>query len=91
MKDKLIVCLNASKMLESSRGKKRFDIGQMVRSVPSLTILSGDPNLALSVEIDHQYAADLRQSVQGVCTVGPDTEFDLLDSAGPKAWSRLAR
>ncbi|WP_439366199.1 hypothetical protein ACNJYD_10075 [Bradyrhizobium sp. DASA03005] len=78
MKDKLIVCLNASKMLDSARGQQ-VDIRELVSKVPSLNILAGDPNTALSVEVEHRYAGALRRSVEGVCTVGEDTDFDLLD------------
>jgi formate-dependent phosphoribosylglycinamide formyltransferase (GAR transformylase) len=90
MKDKLVVCLNAARMIESAQGSAQYDIRAMVKSVPSLTILSGDPSLAVRVEVDQQYTNYLRSAVQDFCTVGPTVEFKLFGKPQAASLRRLA-
>ncbi|MET4312775.1 MULTISPECIES: hypothetical protein [Bradyrhizobium] len=85
MKEKLVVCLSSDLMVANARGA-HHDIGEMVKSIPSLTIVSGDPSIAVSVEIDDRYTERLRTAVNGLCTVGPDQAFRTLGNRRLPSW-----
>jgi hypothetical protein len=74
----LLVSLNKVRMLEAARTGAQYDIGAMIVSVPSATIISGDPTVAVQVEVDPRHADALRRSVQEFCLVSPYQEFSLL-------------
>jgi hypothetical protein len=76
----LVLTLNKAKMLEAARGDASYNIGTMIESIPSVTIVSGDPTVAVRVEVDTRYAEILRQAVRDHCTVGAYREFALLDA-----------
>ena len=76
MKDRLIVCLDVLRILREAPDRGLYDIGKMIRDVPGLTVLSGDPNLSLRIEIDPRHADALRRSVQGICLIGKDPCHD---------------
>ncbi|MCK1412373.1 MULTISPECIES: hypothetical protein [unclassified Bradyrhizobium] len=77
MKEKLIVCLSSDLMVANSQGA-RHNIHEMVRSIPSIKILSGDPSISISLEIDNRYTDRLRDTLDGRCTVGPERTFRTL-------------
>jgi hypothetical protein len=66
---KLVVSLKKEKMLESIRGAERYDIARLIEHVPSVTIVSGDPAVAVSVEVGEDYVDLLCNSVAELCIV----------------------
>jgi hypothetical protein len=77
MKEKLVVCLTSDLMVANASGA-RHNISEMVESIPSVRILSGDPSISVNVEVDDRYANRLRNELDGRCTVGPDRAFRTL-------------
>jgi hypothetical protein len=68
--EQLIVSLKKERMLEAARDARAFDISELIGRVPSATIVSGDPSIAVQVEVDKRYVNQLRRSVDSICTVG---------------------
>jgi hypothetical protein len=74
----LVVSMNKAKMLEGARGGSKNNIAELIKHVPSVTILSGDPAFAVRVEVEERHVAMLRSSVADLCTVGPYREYTVL-------------
>lgn len=71
----LIVSLNRDRMLEVANGARGVNIWDLIEHVPSATILSGDPSIAVQVEVEKQHERELRRSVSEICTVGYYRDF----------------
>lgn len=74
---KLLVSLNKASLRQVVRENARFDIGEMIKPVPSATIVSGNPRVAVQVEVEPIYADLLRAALDGICTIGPYRELEV--------------
>jgi hypothetical protein len=75
----LIVSLNKDRMLAAARsGREILNIGELVERVPSATVVSGDPFMAVQVEVNKEFEMQLRRHVGDLCTVDYYRDFEPL-------------
>jgi hypothetical protein len=76
-KVQFVVTLNKAKMLEAARSGSRPDLRSLIESVPSATVVSGNPAVSVEVEVAPEHVDELRDTVRSMCTIGPYIELDL--------------
>jgi hypothetical protein len=86
---RVTVSLNRTKLREATVKGATYDIGAMIKSVPTATVVSGDTSIAVQVKVDEQYIEQLRKAVAPVCNVNPFKEYPLLDSKNVAARPRM--
>ncbi|MGB9368203.1 MAG: hypothetical protein WCE79_19545 [Xanthobacteraceae bacterium] len=54
-----------------------IDIAWLVRAVPGVDILAGDPSVSVQVRVDERQQARLRSAVEGFCVVEDYADLEL--------------
>lgn len=75
----LTLTLNPERLRETAAGH-RFDIVGLLRAaVPSVRLVAGNVQYAVTVALDPREEVALRKAIEGFCTVAPRTFVELFD------------
>ena len=72
----LVLTLSTERLI-AAVGGDRVDIRELIRGVPTATVVSGDPACSLKVRVSESYVDRLSDAVRDVCDVDEDVKLQL--------------